>query len=183
MARLKINGNVKIGCIYECNFGLYKEKGTSTGTTKDRNLADINNLNYRIPNELIKRRPVIVVSKHRGLCIVVPISTTKETHKKETKVPENQGIHVKLSPNDFPVGSHQYDNQVDMWAKCNLVTCIESGRLNDLFAGVDENNNKIFLDAFKIPEDTLQKIREGIVKSIGFDGLLKNSKEVLKNDQ
>lgn len=173
MAILKIKGNVKIGGIYECDFGLYKEIGTVTNVTKSAENADINNLNYRIPNELIKRRPVVVISKHRGLCLVVPISTTKEVHRKESKIPENQGIHVKLTENDFPANSYYYSNKVDMWAKCNLVTSIDSGRLRDLYSGKDSEGKKVFLDVFTIPEETLLKIRHGIIKSIGLQEILK----------
>lgn len=176
MAILKIKDNVKIGGIYECDFGLYKEIGTVTGVTKDADKADINNLNYKIPHELIKRRPVVVVSKHRGLCLVVPISTTKETHKKTSKIPENQGIHVKLTETDFPSSAHFYSNKVDMWAKCNLVTAIDSGRLRDLYSK-NEDGKRIFLDVFKIPQETLIKIREGIVKSIGFQEILEKEEE------
>lgn len=173
MAQLRIKGNVRIGCIYDCNFGLYKEKGSVTKTTTDHHNAELN-FNYRIPQELIKKRPVIVVSKHRGLCVVVPISTTKEIHKKESKIPENQGLHVKLTSNDFPKNSYQYDNREDMWAKCNLVSCIDAGRLSDLFSKIDENGQKIFVETFKIPDETLFKIRLGILKAIGCSALLKN---------
>lgn len=84
MSKTKIAENVKIGHIYECNFGLYK-KIDGSGETSNAIEASDGDLNYRIPHELIKKRPVIVIGKHRGLCTVVPISTTFEDHKKEKK--------------------------------------------------------------------------------------------------
>ncbi len=52
------------------------------------------------------------------------------------------------------------------------------------FVGMEqENKQKIYLEAFKIPEETLRKIREGIVKSIGFSDILKNQTEVLQNKE
>lgn len=97
MAILRIKGNVRIGGIYECSFGQFKKIASlGGGLTPSRDDADESDLNYRIPNELIKKRPVIVISKHRGLCTVVPVTGTKELHKKPEKVPENMGIHVQL---------------------------------------------------------------------------------------
>lgn len=166
MAKTFIQGNVKIGGIYECNFGLFKN--ISGGVTKDRDLADESDMNHKIPNELIKKRPVVVVGKHRGLCLVAPISTKKETHKKPSKIPEVQGIHVKLTENDFPTNSVKYSNTQDMWVKCNLVTHVDAGRLRDLKSNVDNS----YLPVFVLENEVLRKIREGIILSIGMAELL-----------
>ena len=42
MAKLKINGNVKIGGIYECHFGSYKHKTITGQTTNDPIKAPVN---------------------------------------------------------------------------------------------------------------------------------------------
>lgn len=170
MAMTKIDGKVKIGGIYECDFGLFKaNQNCLTETTSDAREAVDNDLNYKIPHELIKKRPVIVIGKHRGLSLVVPISTTKETHKKAHKIPENQGIHIKLMATDFPSNVHKYQNNVDMWAKCNLITHIDNGRLTDLRSS---SNPRQHLPVFIIPQDTLEKIKMGVLLSIGMQSLL-----------
>lgn len=83
LATHKIAGNLQIGGIYECNFGSYKS--IHGGTTEKRDEADSNKLDYRIPNEMIKSRPVVVISKHRGVCTVIPVSTTPEKAHKNPK--------------------------------------------------------------------------------------------------
>lgn len=175
MAKKLIAGNVKIGGIYECDFGLFKDNNQCQKlTTTDSSEADISDLNYKIPHELIKKRPVVVVSKHRGLCLVVPISTTQELHKKKVKIPENQGIHVKIPHSDFPQGAFKYAHNVDMWAKCNLITHVDVGRLRDLRSS---NNTSAHLPVFTVSNELLKKIRHGIILSIGMKELLEAAQE------
>jgi uncharacterized protein YifN (PemK superfamily) len=170
MAKTFVTNNVKIGGIYECDFGQFKNKNPNENdTTTDANSADITDLNYRIPHELIKKRPVIVIGKHRGLCTVIPISTTKETHKKSCKIPENQGLHVKITSSDFPNNAYKYDNNKEMWAKCNLITHIDAGRLRDFR---DKQNTSCHIPAFVISQDLLNKIRTGVILSIGLKQLI-----------
>lgn len=173
MAQLKINGNVKIGHVYECNLGLFKRNALPTApdytqqTTDDRTLAAENDYNYKIPNELIKNRPVIVIGKHKGQYIVVPISSTKEIDKKEHKNPDNVGFHVLLQQGDMPVTDH-YDATRNRWAKSNLVTTVDGGRLRDLF----DRGTQRFVPAHKVSDDTLLKVRHGVLISIGLRDLL-----------
>lgn len=73
------------------------------------------------PPEMGKRRPVVVVSKReshgRGLCTVVPLSTT-ESHTPKWHHPLP---HVQV-PGWQPAGV--------MWAKCDLPITVAFGRLN-----------------------------------------------------
>lgn len=165
MAQLRINGNVRIGHVYDCNFGQFKKNGG--GCTVSRDEADID-YNYRIPNEMIKVRSVVVVGKHRGAYIVVPISATKEEAKKKEKEPEFQGFHVKLEHSDIPT-TPRYPYGVDRWALCNLVTTVDGGRLQDLY----NSEERSFVKAQKVSDDTLDKIRKGVVISIGLRDLVK----------
>ena len=179
MSKTKIAENVKIGHIYECNFGLYK-KIDGSGETSNAIEASDGDLNYRIPHELIKKRPVIVIGKHRGLCTVVPISTTFEDHKKEKKIPENMGIHVRIPEKDFPKNSRNYQSNIEMWAKCNLVCHVDNGRLRDL---VELRADGVFshIPAFKISDELLLAIRKGVILSIGMKPLL-DKVEILESD-
>lgn len=171
MAMTKIAGNVKIGGIYECDFGLFKANSElcAMNTTSNADQALSDDLNYKIPHELIKKRPVIVIGKHRGLSLVVPISTTKELHKKASKISENQGIHIKLNETDFPAGAYKYQNDIDMWAKCNLISHVDNGRLRDLRSSLDTSQH---LPVFIVSPETLEKIRTGVLLSIGMKPLL-----------
>ena len=164
MAQLRIKDNVRIGHVYDCNFGEFKKKD---GTTVHRNEALID-YNYRIPNEIIKTRLVIVIGKHRGAYIVVPISATKEEAKKKQKEPEFQGFHVKLEYTDIPT-TPRYPYGVERWGLCNLVTTIDGGRLQDLY----HSKEKCFLKAQKVSDNTLRKIRRGVLIAIGVRDWLK----------
>ncbi|MGR2870051.1 type II toxin-antitoxin system PemK/MazF family toxin [Vibrio vulnificus] len=165
MARTHIQGNVKIGHLYDCIFGEFKSTGQ--GTTTDKNQADEYNYNHRIPNEMIKKRLVVVVGKHKGQYIVVPISATKEEAKRVEKEPEYQGFHVKLLNTDIPA-TERYPYGVERWAKCNLISTIDGGRLRDLPLG----QGKGFVAAQKVSDATLRKIREGVIIAIGMRDIL-----------
>lgn len=170
MAILRIKNNVKIGGVYECSFGSFKkllEHGG--GVTNQRGEADESDHNYRIPNELIKKRPVIVISKHRGLCTVVPVSGTKELNTKPGKVPETMGIHVQLQGH-IPT-THRYEDK-PCWGLCNLAHTIDSGRLRDIY---DENTKGFIVSA--VSQEMLIKLRFGVMRSIGMGSLIPLSEE------
>jgi uncharacterized protein YifN (PemK superfamily) len=165
MAKLKINGNVKIGGIYECHFGSYKHKTIAGQTTNDPVEASVNDYNYPIPLEIIKKRAVVVIAKDRGLCTVVPISSTKEKFTKPSKDPVAKGIHILLG-NDFPT-THHYQTK-DRWAKSNLVRTIDSSRLTDIYC----SNHGGFIQTHQISEEILRKIRYGVIIHIGLRDLV-----------
>ncbi|MBI6169354.1 type II toxin-antitoxin system PemK/MazF family toxin, partial [Serratia marcescens] len=123
--------------------------------------------NYRIPNEMIKKRPVVVIGKHKGQYIVVPISSTKETDKKPAKNPENVGFHIMLQPGDMPVTA-KYEQGKARWAKSNLLVTIDGSRLTDIY----DIGTGQFVVAHKISDDTLLKIRQGVIISIGLRSIL-----------
>lgn len=173
MAQLKISGNVKIGRIYECYFGLFKKLNPTNqndSTTSDKQDAAEDDYNYRIPNELVKKRAVVVLGKHRGQYIVVPISSTQETDKKAHKIPENTGMHVRLEQGDMPV-TQRYVEGKDRWAKSNLVMTVDGGRLRDIFDAGNDN----FIPAHRVSDETLERIRYGVLISIGMGALIPDS--------
>ena len=164
MSQLRINGNVKIGHVYDCIFGEFKKLGS--GTTANRDEASLD-YNYRIPNEIVKTRLVVVIGKHRGQYNVVPISATKETAKRKDKEPEAKGFHVMLDDNDIPV-TPRYSYGVHRWALSNLITTVDGGRFRDLF---NSDTKKPVLSQ-KVSDNTLRKIREGVIISIGMRDLI-----------
>lgn len=170
MAQLQISGNVKIGHVYECDFGLFKKETPSHPNdlaTSNKFEASEKDYNYRIPNELVKKRAVVVIGKHGGQYIVVPISSTMETHKKAHKVPEVMGIHIRLLEVDMPI-TLRYTKEKARWAKSNLVTTVDGGRLRDVF---DQATRKS-IPAHPVSAKTLEQIRYGVILSIGMPHLI-----------
>ncbi len=178
MAQLQISGNVRIGYVYECEFGLFKKARPSHANdlaTSDKSEALDNDYNYRIPNELVKRRAVVVIGKHGGQYIVVPVSSTKETHKKPHKEPEFMGIHVRLQDGDMPV-TLRYTQGKDRWAKSNLVTTVDGGRLRDIY----DQQSRQCIPAHAVSARTLELIRYGVLLSIGMPHLVPKSEEEIE---
>lgn len=165
MAQLRINGNVKIGGIYECNLGSYKHKTANNQFTNKPNEAAVDDYNYPIPLEIVKKRVVVVIAKDRGLCTIVPISSTKEQFQKASKDPVAKGIHTLLGE-DFPT-THHYQPR-DRWAKSNLVRTIDASRLTDIYC----ENHGGFIPTYQIDEVTLKKIRYGVITHIGLRDLV-----------
>lgn len=72
--------------------------------------------------EMVKRRPVVVVSSHvshrRELCTVVPLSTTPPT----PVMPWHHSLaHVTITG---------WRGQAPMWAKCDMLATVSFTRLN-----------------------------------------------------
>lgn len=168
MALHKIRGNLRIGGIYECNFGSFK--CTSGGHTEKRDEADDSDLNYRIPNEMIKLRPVVVINKHRGLCTVIPVSSTREKeHKNPKKDVVNMGICVSMQGH-IPK-THFYDDS-PCWGVCYAAQTIDIGRLRDIY----DKTTKTFVTA-TVPSELLLKLRFGVVKAVGLTSLVPAEEE------
>lgn len=170
MAQLKIAGNVKIGHIYECELGLFKRRQPAAGeplATSDKNDAVDDDYNYAIPNELVKKRLVVVIGKHKGQYIIVPISSTKETHRQEHKEPEKRGFHILLSAGDMPVTTRYIAGRA-RWAKSNLVMTVDGGRLRDIY----DPSVRRCIAAHAVTEATLARIRYGVMISIGLGSLV-----------
>ena len=156
---------MNVGGVYECNFGSYKSTITDEEITHIRDDADDNNLNYRIPNEMIKCRPVVVIKRHRGLCTVVPVSATREKeHRDPRKDLVLQGICVPLEA--YIPRTHFYVGK-PCWGVCYAAQTIDAGRLRDIF---DKNTGK-FVSA-TVPSEMLLKLRFGIIKAIGLESLV-----------
>ena len=164
MAQLKIHGNIRIGYIYECYLGNFKH--VLNRTTGNIDICD-NDYDFRIPNEMIKKRAVIILGKHRGQYIVVPVSSTKETHKKAHKIPEITGLHTRLLAKDFPE-TKKYKKETLRWAKSNLVMTIDGGRLRDIY----DEDSESYVSAHAVSEGTLRSIRFGVMMAIGVRDLI-----------
>ena len=103
---------------------------------------------------MVKRRPVIVVSKqlqHRGmLCTVVPLSTTAP--KFEVPYVHKLKLEKPLSP-AFP--------DIEMWAKIDMLATVGFHRL-DLFRTMRDQTGRRRYFFPKVTQADMRAIRVGI---------------------
>lgn len=76
------------------------------------------------PPEMVKKRPVVVVSaKHRNIAIVVPLSTTEPN--------PFEVCHHEMSMDSFPRSMQG----VRRWAKCDMLSHVAFWRLDRIMDG------------------------------------------------
>lgn len=104
--------------------------------------------------EMIKRRPVVVVSSVAPhLCMVVPLSTTPPTRSFPWV------IKIVL---EEPLPAPYLD--MTCWVKCDMVSSVSFDRLNLFHAGKD-NGKRIYLSR-SVSNATLTAIRSGIWQAV-----------------
>lgn len=110
--------------------------------------------------EMTKRRPVVVVSpkskERRGLCTVVPLSTTDPRPVKSH--------HYKLKtapPLPEPYNSDWH------WVKADMLYTMSYQRLSMPLIGKDESGNRIYDDRV-VSEEDLDAIRKCILNGLGI---------------
>lgn len=157
-----IQGNISRGDILECNFGNYKEITDTNGVIS----FDRNHYDSRIPFEIRKTRPVVVIGDHKGSYIVVPISTTEDTHKNPRKTGVARRYHVELRDGEMPV-THFYEAGVIRWAKANMIQAVDRRRLASIYC-----RNQDLRLAAKVNPETLKLVQEGVIRAIGCTALL-----------
>lgn len=113
--------------------------------------------------EMVKRRPVVVVSprfKTRDrLCTVVPLSTT-QPHPK-------CGYHLEITleePLPDPYG------EPTMWAKADMLCAVSHDRLQLPFAGKDEQGKRIYHQR-RLPDAVLHDLLGCILTGMGLHRL------------
>lgn len=116
-----------------------------------------------IPPEMIKRRPVVVVSprlrKRGGLCAVVPLSTTPPN----PVCPYHFKLHVT------PALPSPYDSAFH-WVKADMVYTVAFDRLHLLFNGKDESGRRKY-DVRVVDKADLMKIQACVLHGLGLTRL------------
>jgi len=111
-----------------------------------------------IPPEIVKRRPVVVISKTsshwRGLCTVVPLSTS----------PPQRPLpwHVLLADNPLYghlPEQHPFGHQTVSWAKCDLIYTVCFERITRIHRRVNGKRSYI---GVKVPATELDAILKGV---------------------
>lgn len=163
-------GNIKRGDILECDFGNYKETVDAEGNpVLDQNgnvVFDRGYFDARIPHEIRKTRPVLVIGDHKGQYIIVPISSTEDTHNNPRKTGVGRGFHIQLAHDAIPV-THFYEAGVTRWAKANMVQCVDRYRLSSIYC--KNRRERLHLS---VSHQTLRDVQEAVVKAIGLPELV-----------
>jgi mRNA interferase MazF len=109
--------------------------------------------------EMIKRRPVVIVSptsrKQQQLYTIVPLSTTKP-------VPI-EAHHHKMNPLSLP---GEYAEE-ETWAKCDMIATVSIARFDRIKLGKDVNGKRQYVTHHVIKED-LDAIIKGLLKALGL---------------
>ncbi|MFZ7321324.1 type II toxin-antitoxin system PemK/MazF family toxin [Comamonas jiangduensis] len=152
-----ISKNPKRGDIYECLFGHFLPVDPAQPQGPFRK----DNFDYRIPNEIRKRRPVVILSDRSGQFIVVPISTREDIAKKAHKKAEAQGIHVRIPEGAIPETGF-YKKGTLCWAKADLIQTVDVKRLREFPKG-DGTHVTGAVDG-----KTLQEIQDAVLRALGL---------------
>ena len=113
------------------------------------------------PPEMVKKRPVVVISKsHQDLVTVVPLSTTEPCPLEK--------FHYELHDTSLPIplrgGSH--------WAKCDVITTVAFWRLDRVRAGKDPFTGKRIYLAQKVSLEDLTAIQKAVLHVFGLSHLI-----------
>lgn len=115
-----------------------------------------------IEPEIIKRRPVVVLSTHKRnpkLVAVVPLSTTApnpvESH------------HHRLLQNPLP-----NEQGAEVWAKCDMVAVVSTERLDLIRTGRRHPDGRREYITPKIGADQFDAIRRAVISGLGLGSLL-----------
>jgi uncharacterized protein YifN (PemK superfamily) len=109
------------------------------------------------PPEMVKTRPVVVVSiKHSQLAIVVPLSTVEPT--------PFEPCHHEMSIDSMP-NSLRAER---CWAKCDMVSCVAFQRLDRIKDGKCPKTGQILWAAPEIIPADLSHIRQALKYVFGL---------------
>lgn len=112
------------------------------------------------PPEMVKRRPVLVISprlRHRrGLCTVVPLSTTPPDHP--------QPHHYKLT---LPIAPPAPWSERQVWAKADMLATVAFERL-DLFRTARQPYGRRQDVQVRVTADDLAAVRACVAHALGL---------------
>lgn len=116
---------------------------------------------HHVKPEIIKTRPVVVVSRsHSELCTVVPLSGTEPI--------KMNGWHHKMTIAKLPV----FLQKNDWWAKCDCMTTVAFFRLDRCKAGKCPTTGKRLFEAPKLYSEDLKSIKNAILSHLAMSLLI-----------
>jgi len=116
------------------------------------------NTGFKAP-EMIKRRPVVVISprprRSKQLYTIVPLSTT---------VPNPvEPFHHRMNSRSLP-GKFA---EKETWAKCDMLATVSLERLDRVMVGKSPQGKRLYVAQEVLSED-LEAIRRGVMLALGF---------------
>ncbi len=130
-----MNFRIKCGEVYECLFGKYRPAldylGKAIVSDDGRPAFLRNDFQGPVPYEIQKPRPVVVVGDHKGQYLVVPLSTTLDTHNNPRKTGISRGFHIRIERSEL-TGLARYNDAEVCWAKANMLQAVDRSRLKPL---------------------------------------------------
>jgi len=113
------------------------------------------------PPEMVKVRPVVVVSpqRHNGeTCTIVPLSTTSPG--------VITAVHHEMHGDSMPARLRKER----VWAKCDMLTTVSLARLDRVRDGRDASGKRLYV-AHSVTLDDLMAIRRGMLVALGLGSL------------
>lgn len=147
-----VTNSIRPGALLECDFGNYRTIKDANGNDE----FDREHFDGRIPYEIVKLRPVVVLGEHKGQYLVVPVSSTEDTHKVPRKTGVARGFHVPVPPNEIPA-THFYLPGTIRWAKVNMMQSVARFRLSSIYC----RNTSRYIDT-SVSASTLGNIQEAV---------------------
>ena len=121
--------------------------------------------NHQSPPEMVKNRPVVVLSRRKansGLCTVVPLSGT-DPGKLEC-------WHHKMTHDKLPEKLRNMAG--DWWAKCDCLTSVSLARLERIRNGRCPNTGKRLYITPKLYGADLDAIKLAVINHLGMMDLI-----------
>lgn len=110
------------------------------------------------PPEMIKRRPVVVISprprRTNQLCTIVPLSTTAPNPV--------EPFHHRMDPRSLP-GKLAWK---ETWAKCDMLATVSLERLDRVMVGKEPGGKRIYI-AQQVLDEDFEAIRRGVMIALG----------------
>lgn len=112
-----------------------------------------------IAPEMIKRRPVVVISprprRSNQLCTIVPLSTTAPDPV--------EPFHHRMDPRSLPGKLAKRET----WAKCDMLATVSLERLDRVMVGKEAGGKRIYV-AEQVLDEDFQAIRRGVMMALGL---------------
>ena len=111
------------------------------------------------PPEMIKRRPVVVISprprRTNQLCTIVPLSTTAPNPV--------EPFHHRMGPRSLPGKLARKET----WAKCDMLATVSLERLDRVMIGREPGGKRIYI-AQQVLDEDFEAIRRGVMIALGL---------------
>ncbi|WPL20235.1 PemK-like protein [Thiorhodovibrio frisius] len=115
------------------------------------------NTGFKAP-EMIKRRPVVVISprprRTNQLCTIVPLSTTAPNPV--------EPFHHRMDRRSLPGKLARKET----WAKCDMLATVSLERLDRVMVGKEPTGKRIYI-AQQVLDEDFEAIRRGVMIALG----------------